>query len=116
MSTRPDIKKWAVTEPGIEGHSGLFRSVTEFYKRLDDIQATQVPWLECDVEDRKGEFKCRYWMRDPVAVLQEILDNQTIKDKVVWAPRKMYDQTGNRVYTDLHSTDWWWQMQVSLNV
>jgi len=113
MSTRSDIKKWGVREPGIECDNGLFRSITEFYKRLDDIQATQAAWLECDIEDRKGQFKCKAWMRDPMAVLQEILDNPMIKDKVVWAPRKMYDQAGNRVYTDLYTTDWWWEMQVS---
>jgi hypothetical protein len=63
-----------------------------------------------------GKYKCKAWMRNPLAVLQEILENPTLKDKVVWAPQKAYDATGNRVFTDLHTSEWWWEIQVSHRV
>ena len=69
-------------------------------------------WDEAVVTHCEGHMNFRVWMRDPLGVLQEILDNPLIKDKVVWAPRKIYDSNNQRVYTDLYTSDWWWETQV----
>jgi Plavaka transposase len=110
-----EIKNWGVRDPYHEGHDhpGLFRSLRDFFQRLETLEGTQAGWQELEIKGPNGEYKSKAWMRDPLAVLQEILENRTIDDKVVWAPRRMYDQAGNRVYTDLHTTDWWWDTQVS---
>jgi hypothetical protein len=111
----PEIKKFGVKDPDHEGqsHDGLFENTGDFFQRLDMITRTQAEWQEMDVRGRNGEFSCKAWMRDPMAVLQEILDNRAIEGKVVWAPRRMYDVDGNRVYTDLYNSHWWWETQVS---
>ena len=63
-------------------------------------------WEEGDIKNHKGMYRCKVWKRDPLGVLQEILENGTIKDKVVWAPSKAYDHVRERVYTDLYTSDW----------
>jgi hypothetical protein len=115
IATETIIRQFGVKDPDHEGHNhdGLFRSTAEFYRCLDMIVDTQAEWQELDVVGRKGEYNCKAYTRDPKAVLQEILDNPKIKNKVVWAPRRMYDQAGDRVYTDLYSTHWWWKTQVA---
>jgi hypothetical protein len=115
IQSAPNIKKFGIKDPDHEGHNydGLFKSIVDFRKRLDIIADTQAEWNELEVKGRNEEYTCTAWMRDPMAVLQEILDNSKIKDKVVWAPRRMYDEAGLRVYTDLYTTEWWWKMQVA---
>jgi len=31
---------------------------------------------------------------------------------VVYAPRPEYDQSGQRIYAEMHTADWWWDVQV----
>jgi hypothetical protein len=110
--TNTEIETWATTKWPTKHAPGMFRSVDDFWNKLDKITETHVDWMGGDLQHRDNHYSCKFHIRDPLAVLQEMLDNPTIKDKVVWAPRKIYDQAGKRVYTDLHSTKWWWEMQV----
>jgi Plavaka transposase len=110
MATRPDIEKYGTLKYAFPPHPGLFRSAKDLYRRLDEIRGTQAPWYKCG-GNKKSKFTA--FIRDPVAVLQEILENSGLKGKVVYAPRKLYDPNGKRVYTDLYTTDWWWEMQAS---
>lgn len=72
-------------------------------------------WQEADIRGRTEDYHCKAYKRNPLAVLQEILENSAIKDKMVWAPRKTFDHAGKRVYTDLHTSEWWWRMQVCID-
>jgi Plavaka transposase len=112
---RSEIQKFGVKDPYHDGqdHAGLFENVNAFFRPLLTLTATLAEWKEMEVTDPKGAYKCKGYRRDVLAVLQEILDNPCISDKVVWAPRRMYDEAGNRVYTDLHTANWWWETQVS---
>jgi len=33
---------------------------------------------------------------------------------MVYAPRREYDHNGTRIYTEMHTADWWWDLQVLL--
>ena len=71
----------------------------------------QADWIETSVNDPDNP-PVKYYKRDTLAVLAEILSTPILKDKCVWAPVKMYDTSGNRVYTDIHTGDWMWKQQV----
>ena len=109
LATAPEINKWGVRKFAFDKHEGLFRSAKDFYKRLDMICELHVEWEEGIIGKGPGVGKA--WIRDPLAVLQEILDNPGLKDKTVWAPQKVYDDLRKRIYTDLHTSDWWWETQ-----
>lgn len=106
IATRQEIQKWGIKKyASDETARGLFRHPEDFFNRLDTIVGTQAGWQEGEVKDHKGMYICKCWMRNPLAVLQEIMENCGLKELMVWAPVKMYDQAGNRVYTDLHTSD-----------
>ena len=93
-----------------------FRSYEDFISRIDEMAPNQSKWdgrrFSGNVNEHLFAKGLRYWVRDPLVVVQEILENKSLVDKCVWAPRKIINGEGERVYTDLHDTDWWWDVQV----
>jgi Plavaka transposase len=93
-----------------------FSSNFDFLARLDELQSTMTPWTSVDISNEGGDMswgpKLTYWKRDTLAVLQEILENPNLKDKCVWAPSQRFGSNHERVYTDMDSTEWWWETQV----
>ena len=115
LSSRANIFKWGLKRPGSRlPEDSLFESHREFYSCLDIIADCQSTWESVDIMDSSSPPKIftKYWKRDSLAVLQEILENPAIKDKCVWEPQKNYNSEGERVYTDMHTGDWWWDIQV----
>lgn len=95
-----------------------FSSHADFIDRLDQMAKCYVPWKEREIKppvsQPSGEWYAtvRYWAKDSLAVLQEILDNPQLKEKCVWTPGKEFNSEGERVYTDIHTGDWWMNVQV----
>src|SRR5271170_7372738 len=95
----------------------MFRSYDNFISRIDEMIHNQSLWMGKrflgDVEETFFPLGVKYWARDSLAILQEILENKSLTDKCVWSPRKIINSAGERVDTDLHDTDWWWNVQVA---
>jgi Plavaka transposase len=93
-----------------------FASVDDFLGRLDSMKACYTGWVEKEVRPIDGDVSewgtPRYWCKDALAVLQEILENPFLNGKCVWAPVREFNEEEDRIYTDMHSGDWWWEMQV----
>ena len=53
----------------------------------------------------------KFYARDSLAVLQEILENPALADKCVWEPERVTNGDGERVYTDMHDSEFWWNTQ-----
>ena len=34
------------------------------------------------------------------------------RDDLVYAPRREYDPSGQRIYAEMHMADWWWDLRV----
>jgi Plavaka transposase len=113
IATTSEIKKWGLRRSYRDPREGLFNTTEEFYNCLDKIADTQADWIEATIIDpENGRTPVKYYRRDTLAVLAEILSTPVLKDKCVWTPVKMYDGSGNRVYTDIHTGDWMWTQQV----
>jgi hypothetical protein len=93
-----------------------FSSYEDFISWIDEMTRNQSQWegrrFSANVNDQTWGRGLRYWVRDPLVAVQEILENKSLVDKCVWAPRRITNHEGERVYTDLHDTDWWWDVQV----
>ena len=50
---------------------------------------------------------------NPVDVLRELLADPTFEDDMTWAATKCFDSDGKRIWTEMTSGDWMWEMQVS---
>ena len=54
------------------------------------------------------------WRRDPVECVRELIGNPAFQNGMRYAPERVYaDEDGKtRVYKEMWSGDWWWDMQV----
>lgn len=65
--------------------------------------------------DVKNEWKLFYY-RDVVKMIQQIFRQPAYKEHLIYSPVKEFNGKGGRVYSDLHTADWWWRKQVSRTV
>jgi Plavaka transposase len=95
-----------------------FSSIKDFLSGIDEMTSCQTPWENVEIVNKDGDEswgpRLTYYKRNTAAVLEEILGNESLIDKCVYAPIKEYGSNHERVYTDMHVCDWWWETQVSL--
>ena len=75
-----------------------------------DLYSRYLQWLEEQVENRKGTLS--FFYRSLLDCVRYLLDQIDYRDDFVYAPRREYDHTGQRVYAKMHTADWWWDVQV----
>ncbi|KAF8420172.1 hypothetical protein EV426DRAFT_537901 [Tirmania nivea] len=51
------------------------------------------------------------YYRDIIECVKLLLRNRSFGDSLIYAPVRQYNSVGERIYSDLHSLDWWWKMQ-----
>jgi len=98
-----------------------FKSVDDFLERLTEMTRPYVKWIESEVRPTGGNTVYpwampRYYRKDSLAALQEILENPGLDGKCKWAPIKEFNEDNERIFTDMHTSDWWWEMQVRSTV
>jgi Plavaka transposase len=112
------IKHIAVEQycPWIKPGCG-FKSVADFRKRMSQLPAKGGEWRESFV--LRGptaptwvpEF-VSYWHRDSLEVLKDLVGDVRLAKDMKWAPEKLLNAKGERLYSELWTADWWWRMQV----
>jgi len=92
-----------------------FRSNEHFTSCLDLIANMYTPWCKGTLKLHDSDRKYDIWVRDSLAVLQELIGDVTIGHKMKWAPVKEFDSDHNRIYGEMCSANWWWDMQLELH-
>ena len=56
------------------------------------------------------------WYRDPIECVKELIGNLAFKDYISYVPEHVYmDKEGKiRVFDEMWTGDWWWEIQVRL--
>ena len=54
----------------------------------------------------------RFHKRNSLDILREIVGDVKVAEHMKWAPEKVYNSKGDRLYSELWTGDWWWRMQV----
>lgn len=69
-----------------------------------------------DDEGKPRTEEIELWKRDPVACIRELMGDARFKEHMCYTPEQVYtDDTGtSRVYSEMGTADWWWQIQVHL--
>jgi len=75
-----------------------------------DPYSPYLQWLEGHVED--GQITLPFFYRDVIDCVRYPLHRIAYRDDLVNAPRREYDQSGQRIYAEMHMADWWWDVQV----
>lgn len=112
-----------------------FQSANEWYEKLSTLQAG--PWevsravsaragstagkMGVDFEAggcfervTLGSGRVVLYKRSIVAYIRYILAFKPFEKEIVYAPVRKYHGQEKRVYTDLHTAEWWWDIQERL--
>lgn len=53
-----------------------------------------------------------YFYRNPLQCIEHLLRQPAYADSLTYAPVREYNSEGHRVYSEIHTADWWWDTQV----
>jgi len=82
----------------------------EKHLRELDPYSRYLQWFEGSVED--GKRTLLFFYRNVLDCVRYLLRQIAYRADFVYAPRREYDNTGQRVYADMHTADWWSDIQV----
>ena len=84
----------------------------ENYLRFLDPHSAYLQWFEGQVEDSRRALP--FFYRNVLDCVRYLLRQIAYRDDLVYAPRREYDHSGKRIYAEMHTADWWWDVQVRL--
>jgi hypothetical protein len=95
-----------------------FSSARDLYKKLarmgDDLGIGQSSWSTGEEVLANGE-KVSYLFRKPIRIVEYLLMQRAYRDEMVYAPVKEFNSSNDhRLYSEMHTADWWWNTQSSL--
>jgi hypothetical protein len=82
----------------------------ENHLRFLDPYSQYLQWFKGQVED--GQRTLPFFYRDVLGCVRYLLRQIAYRDDLVYAPRREYDPSGQRIYAEMHTADWWWDLQV----
>ncbi|KAI9435646.1 hypothetical protein F5148DRAFT_989825, partial [Russula earlei] len=93
-----------------------------FFKKINTLPAGSLWHTETfsftgDLLDKNGEptqDHFELWYRNSLQCVEELISNPMFEKYISYVPERIYeDSTGNtRVYDEMWTADWWWEMQV----
>lgn len=103
-----------------------FASTYTFHKKVDKLRMGP-KWhyhtfnIDGDLLDEDGKLlteEGELWYRDPVECIAELISNPSFNNSIAYHPERVYaNKAGtNRIYDEMWTADWWWDIQVSLTV
>lgn len=119
------ISKTAVDEllksPAFGGNH-TFTSAYSLFKKLDNMvyELGMHTWKTGKVSFNRSDTGNRisttaytsFYYRNPVTCIEFLLRQSAYKEHMTYAPVREYNDENERVYSELHTGDWWWRMQV----
>jgi len=82
----------------------------ENHLRLLDPYSSYLQWFKGQVED--GQRTLPFLYRNILGCVGYLLRQIAYRDDLVYGPCHEYDSTGQRIYAEMHTADWWWDVQV----
>jgi len=75
-----------------------------------DPHSAYLQWNEGQVDD--GQRTLPFFYRNVLDGLRYLLRQIAYRDDFVYTLRREYDTNGQRIYAEMHTVDWWWDLQV----
>ena len=99
------------------GKSGDNRatSATSAWKKINSMEKSKdMRFKEKPIDySVHGAGEATLFYRDPVKCVEYLLRQPAFASKMVWGPIKEFSNNGKRLYSEMHTGDWWWEEQVS---
>jgi Plavaka transposase len=88
-----------------------YHSARSFRQLLGSMDTTLGVDSWYNAEVTLGGTTIPYYYRSPLNCIQYLLRQRAYKKDMVYGPERWFDD-GERQYGELHTADWWWDMQV----
>ena len=82
----------------------------EHYLRSLDPYSHYLQWFEGQVDN--GRRSLLFFYRNILDCVRYLLRQIAYRDDFIYTPWREYDSEGQRVYSEMHTADWWWDVQV----
>ena len=76
----------------------------ENHLQILDPYSAYLQWFEGQVED--GSRTVPFFYRNVLDGVRYLFRQIAYRDDFVYAPRREYDHSGNRIYAEMHTADW----------
>ncbi|KAG8919877.1 hypothetical protein FRC02_001306 [Tulasnella sp. 418] len=101
-----------------------FKNKYEFLQKIDQLPTgprfkSKTFSITGDLRNAKGQMMTEVvemYYRDPVEVVEELISRPSLRDHLTYSPMKIYTSPArqNRIYMDMSSGDWWYDIQDKL--
>jgi len=113
---RSKVAKWQIDACFAEGLGGTdrmsFRSAYPLRQHLDILDPFReyLVWAVASIDD--GPHGTTFYYRNIIYGVRYLIGQVTYSSVMVYAPIREYDSCGQRLYSEMHTVDRWWDMQV----
>jgi len=92
--------------------SRSFRSAHTLRQHLNILDPFReyLVWAEASIDD--GRHATTLYYRNIIDCVRYLIRQVAYSSDMVYAPLREYDSSGERLYSEMHTADWWWDMQV----
>ena len=98
---------------GLLAQPSHFRSTYTLRQKLNLLHHELGPTSWCERPFQfTSDLPSTFFYRDPVACIRYLFRQRIFKDVISYAPTQEYNAGGERIYSELHTGDWWWEVQV----
>jgi len=78
--------------------------------RFLDPYSQYLQWFAGQVENSQRTLA--FFYRSVVGCVSYLLRQIAYRDDLIYVPRWEYEPSGQRIYAEMHTADWWWGLQV----
>jgi len=92
--------------------SRLFRSAYTLRQYLDILDPFHeyLVWAKASINN--SQHATSFYYRIIIDCDCYLICQVAYSSDMVYAPIREYDSSGERLYSEMHTADWWWDMQV----
>ena len=98
-----------------------FDSYQHFTDTIDNIEYN-LPWTSAILDVPPALKKANsgwnvpltFHYRNAMDCIRSLFGQPSFLDHMDYASKRLFDAQGNRIYTDLSSSNWWWEIQTKL--
>ena len=91
------------------------RSADHFRELIHEMEDGLGCEWEKETIDIEGSY-VDYWYRNPIAIIRYIFSHPQFLQHLKYAPIKDYNSSGERIYSEMWTSNWWWRQQVYLKL
>jgi Plavaka transposase len=97
-----------------------FESWGQFQRLVQQVEAKGGEWRRKvlprnDKDPLWYPEAINFYARNSLEILKELVADVKVAEHMKWAPEKVYNSKGERLYSELWTGDWWWRKQVVIS-